>query len=87
MVRLNLLLILAVLISGLALVHNAYESRRLFAEIDKARNEGQRLASDRERLLAERHEQATNLRVEQVARERLKMQAISPALVASGGQP
>ncbi|PZP35852.1 MAG: cell division protein FtsL [Roseateles depolymerans] len=87
MARLNLALILAVLASGLVLVHNAYESRRLFAEIDRARTEGQRLASDRERLLAERHEQATNLRVEQVARERLKMMPISPALVASGGQP
>ena len=35
----------------------------------------------------ERHAQATNLRVEQVARERLGMRLISPAVVASGVAP
>ena len=84
MAKLNLLLIIAVLLSGVVLVHSAYESRRLFTELDRARAEGQRLAADAERLKAERHAQATNLRVEQVARERLNMRVISPAVVASG---
>ncbi|MGQ3051391.1 MAG: cell division protein FtsL [Roseateles sp.] len=84
MAKLNLLLILAVLATGLVLVHNAYESRRLFAERERTKAEGQRLAADAERLKAERHAQATNLRVEQVARERLGMRLISPAVVASG---
>ena len=84
MAKLNLLLILAVLASGMVLVHSAYESRRLFAARDKAKAEGQRLAADAERLRAERHAQATNLRVEQVARERLGMRLISPAVLASG---
>ncbi len=84
MAKLNLLLILAVLASGVVLVHNAYESRRLFTALDRARAEGQRLAADAERLKADRHEQATNLRVEQVARARLGMRVISPAVVASG---
>lgn len=87
MAKLNLVLILAVLLSGVVLVHSAYESRRLFAERERAKNEGQRLAADAERLKAERHAQATNLRVEQVARERLGMRVISPALVASGVAP
>ena len=87
MARLNLVLILAVLASGLVLVHNAYESRRLFTERERAKAEGQRLAADAERLEAERHAQATNLRVEQVARERLGMRLISPAVVASGVVP
>jgi cell division protein FtsL len=85
--KINLLLILAVLASGVVLVHSAYESRRLFTALDRARAEGQRLASDAERLQAERHAQATNLRVEQVARERLGMRVISPAVVASGINP
>ena len=85
--KVNLILILAVLASGLVLVHSAYESRRLFAERERAKNEGQRLAADAERLKAERHAQATNLRVEQVARERLGMRVISPAVVASGVSP
>jgi len=86
-VRVNLILILAVLASGLALVHNAYEARRLFTERERAKAEGHRLATDAERLAAERHAQATNLRVEQVARERLGMRLISPAVVASGATP
>jgi cell division protein FtsL len=84
MAKVNLLLILAVLASGVVLVHSAYESRRLFAALDRARADGERLAADAERLKAERHAQATNLRVEQVARERLGMRVITPALVASG---
>lgn len=87
MAKINFLLIVAVLASGLALVHTAYESRRLFTALDRARAEGQRLAADAERLKAERHAQATNLRVEQVARERLGMRVISPAVVASGVAP
>lgn len=87
MAKLNLILLLSVLASGLVLVHSAYESRRLFAERERAKTEGQRLAADAERLKAERHAQATNLRVEQVARERLRMRVISPAVVASGVSP
>ena len=52
MTKINLVLILAVLASGLVLVHNAYESRRLFAERDRIKAEGQRLAADAERLKA-----------------------------------
>lgn len=87
MAKLNLVLILAVLASGIVLVHSAYESRRLFAERERAQAEGQRLAADAERLKAERQAQATNLRVEQVARERLGMRVITPAVVASGVAP
>ena len=87
MAKINFILILAGMASGLVLVHSAYESRRLFAERERAKNEGQRLAADAERLKAERHAQATNLRVEQVARERLGMRVISPAVVASGVSP
>lgn len=91
--RLNLILLIAVLASGLLLVKSAYDARRLFTEVDRAKAEAARLESDSQRLQAERHAQATNLRVEQVARERLKMRAITPAvsqsaeLSASGGRP
>ncbi|MDT9000262.1 cell division protein FtsL [Paucibacter sp. APW11] len=80
MSRLNLVLLLAVLLSGLYLVRSAYDARRLFTELDRAQTEGRRLDADHQRLLAERHAQATNLRVEQVARERLRMRAITPAI-------
>ncbi|MEY2729358.1 MAG: cell division protein FtsL [Pseudomonadota bacterium] len=78
MTRLNLVLILALVLSALALVQTAYESRRLFAEIERAKAELARLESDHARLLAERQAQATNLRVERLARDRLQMAPISP---------
>lgn len=87
MSRLNLLLLIAVLGSGLYLVKSAYEARRLFAEVDRAQAEARRLEADHQRLLAERHAQATNLRVEQVARERLKMRPIAPAITFNPNQP
>lgn len=79
--RLNFLLLLAVLASGLVLVKSAYDARHLFTELDRAKSEAARLEADNQRLQAERHAQATNLRVEQVARERLHMRAITPALL------
>lgn len=89
MTRVNLLLLVAVLLSGLYLVRTAYDSRRLFSEVDRAQNEARRLDIDWQRLQAERHAQATNLRVEKVARERLKMRPITPAITqpATDAQP
>lgn len=78
--RLNVVLLLAVLASGLFLVHSAYDSRRLFNAVDEAMAEGRRLETDRQRLEAERRAQATNLRVDKMARERLNMSTITPAL-------
>lgn len=80
MSRLNFVLLIAVLLSGIYLVRTAYDARRLFTELDRAQNEARRLEADYQRLQAERHAQATNLRVEQVARERLRMRAITPAI-------
>jgi cell division protein FtsL len=87
MTRINLLLLLLVMASGLVLVHSAYEARRLFTELDRAKTEGSRLAADAERLAAERHIQSTNIRVEQVAREKLQMRLISPAVVQAASRP
>ena len=83
MSRLNLLLLATALFSGMVLVRSAYEARQLFTELDRAQSESRRLEADSQRLQAERHAQATNLRVEQVARERLHMRVITPALSQS----
>jgi cell division protein FtsL len=77
---LNLLLLAALLASGLVLVRTAYDSRRLFTAIDRARAEQARLESEYRRLDAERQAQATNLRVERVAREKLRMRSATPAV-------
>ena len=68
MTRVNLLLALALLVSALYLVRTAYEARRLYAELDKARSEQQRLDVDYKRLEADAQSQATSVRVDKSAR-------------------
>ena len=80
MIRLNLVLLLAVLASALYLVNVQYESRRLFAELDRSRSESRRLDLDNERLQVEKRAQATPLRVEKLAKEALQMRTASPAI-------
>lgn len=80
MLRLNLVLLLAVLASALYLVDVQYESRRLFTDLDKARSAGRRLEADNERLQVEKRAQATPLRVETLAKEKLQMRSVTPAI-------
>jgi cell division protein FtsL len=80
MTRLNLLLLLAVVMSSLYLVRVQYESRRLYTEIEKAQNEFRRLEIDHERLQVEKRAQATPARVEKLAREQLQMRSATPAI-------
>ena len=95
MTRVNILLVLGLLVSSLYLVRTAYDSRRLFTELDRAKNEAAQLDTDYKRLEAEREAQATNLRVERTAREKLAMRTASPAVTvyvqdggaASGARP
>ena len=55
------------LASALYLVRVQYESRRLFAELDRANAEARKLETDNERLQVEKRAQATPLRVEKLA--------------------
>jgi cell division protein FtsL len=80
MSRLNLLLVVVLLLSSLYLVRTAYDARRLFTELDRAKNEFARLDTEYKRLEAERQGAATNLRVERTARERLAMRSATPAV-------
>jgi cell division protein FtsL len=85
--RLNALLLVALVASSLVLVKSAYDARRLFGELDRERAEQKRLERDRERLEAERQAQATHLRVEQVAREKLAMRSATPAVTQYVSDP
>jgi cell division protein FtsL len=78
--KLNALLAVLLLCSALVLVRTTYEGRRLYAALDKAKSEQQQLDIDYRRLDAERQAQATNLRVERVAREKLQMRGATPAV-------
>ncbi|HZF78859.1 MAG TPA: cell division protein FtsL [Rubrivivax sp.] len=82
MSKLNLLLLVALLLSCLVQVRTAYESRRLFAALDVARLEEKQLDAQFKRLDAEAQAQGTHLRVERTAREKLKMRTATPAVSA-----
>ncbi|WP_296509702.1 cell division protein FtsL [Rhodoferax sp.] len=82
MIRINLMLMVAVVISALYLVGVQYESRRLFTELDKARADSRRLETEFGRLQVAKREQATSARVEQLAREKLQMRQVTPAITS-----
>jgi cell division protein FtsL len=78
--RINFLLLAILIVSSMGMVQIAYEDRRLFAATEKAKTEAARLKIEEIRLLAMREEQATHLRIDKVARERLHMQTATPAV-------
>lgn len=80
MTRLNFFMLMALVCSAVYLVHVSYESRRLFAALDRAHTESRTLDIEHERLKAEKQAQATSLRVERVARDKLAMRNASPAV-------
>ena len=80
MIRLNLVLMLAVLASALYLVGVQYDSRRLTTELDRARTDAHRIATEYGRLQVEKRAQATPARVERLARDKLQMRQASPAI-------
>lgn len=80
MVRVNLLLLAVTVLSALYLVRVQYESRRLYAEIEKAQAEARRLELESEQLQVQKRAQATPLRVERLAKEQLQMRTATPAI-------
>lgn len=80
MTRLNLVMLLSVMVTAMAIVHVQYRSRQIFTELDRARNEAVRLDSDNDRLQVEKRAQSTPLRVEKLAKEQLKMRTPTPAI-------
>ncbi len=80
MMRLNLVLLLAVIASAMYLVSVQYDSRRLFTELDKARTEAHRLELENERLQVEKRAQTTPARIERLAREKLMMHQAKPGI-------
>ena len=80
MMRLNLVLLAAVIASALFLVRTQYQSRRLYAELDRAESDARKLLVEKERLEFEKRAQATPLRVEKLAKEQLQMRTAGPAI-------
>ncbi len=80
MTGLNLLLLVAVILSALYLVGTQYDSRRLFTELEHDKSEAHKLELENERLRLEIRSQATPLRVEALAKSQLKMRTTTPAI-------
>ena len=80
MTRLSVVLFAAAIFSALYLVRVQYDSRRLFTELDRAIAESRRLETERSRLEVEKRAEATSLRVEKLAKEKLAMRTVTPAI-------
>ncbi|MBK0394367.1 cell division protein FtsL [Ramlibacter algicola] len=80
MTRLNLVLLLALVVSAMLTVQVQYDSRRLTAETEKALAEARRLEIENERLQVDKRSFATPLRVERLAKDQLHMRPASPAI-------
>lgn len=76
----NVLLLIALIASAVALVRVSYDTRRLYAALDRAQAEQRQLEIDHERLQAEAQSQATPSRVEAMARQQLAMRSATPAV-------
>ena len=80
MTRVNVVLLIMLIASSIYLVRVSYDARRLFAEFDRAQGEQRQLDTEFERLKTEKQSQATPLRVEKTAREKLSMRTATPAI-------
>lgn len=78
--RLNILLLAALLASALYLVRTSHEARRLFVAVEGERVREAQLQTEYEQLDVAKRSQAVPLRVERLAREKLRMFNASPAL-------
>ena len=102
MLRLNILLVAVLLGSCVWLIRSSHESRRLVYELEKSQSAARELQLEFERLELDKRAQATPLRVEKLAREKLRMFGNNPAVThyvaasapvgasgdsASGGRP
>lgn len=80
MIRLNLVLLVAVLASAFYLVHTQYESRRLYTAVDRAQAQTRKLSSEHEQLQVLKRAEATPARVQQLASRQLQMRPVNPAI-------
>ena len=80
MIRLNLALVLAVMVSAFYLVHTQYESRRLYTAVDRANALARRLESEHEQLRVLKREQAASARVQKLATGKLAMRPVTPGI-------
>lgn len=79
MLRLNFLLLMAVMLSAMYLVKTQYESRRLYTELHRSNSEARNLETEHKRLQVELRAQSSAARIESLAVAQ-GLQAASPAI-------
>ncbi len=87
LLRLNILLLILSILSAMALVQSQYEARKLFTELDRTVAQSRQLETDHQRLQVEKRAQATPLRLEQLARDKIGMQTATPAVTVYVQEP
>ena len=74
MVRLNLLLLAALVVCALSLVTSRHQARKLFVELERETSRARAYETEFGQLQLEQSTWAMPVRVEKIAREQLKMQ-------------
>ena len=87
LLRWNILLLILSILSAMALVQSQYEARKLFTELDRTVAQSRQLETDHQRLQVEKRAQATPLRLEQLARDKMGMQTATPAVTVYVPEP
>lgn len=87
MTRLSIVLLTAVIVSALYLVRVQYESRRLVTELHRAEDQAHLLDTEHSRLQVEKRAEATSLRVERLAKDKLAMRTVTPAITEYVSSP
>lgn len=85
MVRINLFLLAAVLISALAVVSTNHRTRKLVTEFEREQERMRALEVEWGQLQLEQSTWATHARIEQIARDRLGMHPPRPNQIISVG--
>ena len=80
MMRLNMILLAAVLGSAFYLVQLQYESRTVYTAKDKTQAAARKLTTERETLEVQKRAQTAALRVQSIAREQLAMREATPSI-------
>ena len=81
MARLNTLLLIAILFCALGLVTSQHKARKLFQAIEAEQEHARQLEIEFGQLQLELSTWATSLRIEKIAREKLKMRTPDPTKV------
>ena len=81
MARLNTLLAVAILFCALGLVTSQHKARKLFQAIEAEQEHARQLEIEFGQLQLELSTWATSLRIEKIAREKLKMRTPDPTKV------